>query len=116
MYDHAPKVLMALCLCAMLSGASAALDPKVPLADAHQALEVTCENCHGTGPKKTVPMEKCLSCHVSYAKVAAQTAALEPNPHDNHLIDLECSKCHQGHKPLVNYCRTCHAGMEFKKP
>jgi DnaJ-class molecular chaperone len=85
------------------------------LADTHNANGNTCEDCHGDGPKKPVPMQKCLSCHKSYAKVATRTQDLDPNPHDSHLIDLACTKCHQGHKPQVNYCQTCHADMEFKK-
>jgi fumarate reductase flavoprotein subunit len=108
----------ALCFCMVLliGNLGVAIDQKTPLADKHKALGLSCDACHGTGKKKAVPMEKCLGCHESYPKVAERTKQLEPNPHDNHLVDLECSKCHQGHKPQVNYCQTCHADMEFRKP
>jgi hypothetical protein len=90
-------------------------EDKKPLADRHKDLGLACDSCHGSGPKKAVTAEQCIGCHESYAKVAERTIDLEPNPHDNHLIDLECTKCHLGHKPQVNYCRTCHADMEFIK-
>lgn len=109
--------MAALCFGAVLLTANlgVAIDQKTPLADKHKALGLSCEDCHGSGLKKAVPMEKCLGCHESYAKVAERTKELLPNPHDNHLIDLECSKCHLGHKPQANYCQTCHVDMEFKR-
>lgn len=85
------------------------------LADRHKAAGLTCEECHGSGPKQAVGGEKCLSCHESYQKVAQRTARLRPNPHDNHLIDLECTKCHQGHKAQENYCNSCHSDLVFEE-
>jgi fumarate reductase flavoprotein subunit len=100
----------------MLSvSAASALDAKKPLAELHKEAGLTCDACHGNGPKKPPTMTQCLGCHESYAKVAERTKNLEPNPHDNHLIDLECTKCHLGHKAQVIYCRTCHSEMEFVK-
>ena len=106
----------ALCLgmVLMASTFSAALDPQKPLADIHKEAGLGCEDCHGTGAKKLVPMEKCLTCHESYVKVAERTKELYPNPHDNHMIDRECTKCHKGHTAQVNYCQTCHVDMTFK--
>lgn len=106
----------ALCLgmVLMASTFSAALDPQKPLADIHKEAGLGCKDCHGTGAKKLVPMEKCLTCHESYVKVAERTKELYPNPHDNHMIDLKCTKCHQGHNAQVNYCQTCHVDMTFK--
>ena len=93
-----------------------AQEPAAGVANLHKTLGLSCQDCHGEGEKKPVGMSKCLSCHESYAKVAERTKKLEPNPHDNHLIDLSCTKCHLGHKPKVIYCRNCHEDMEFKKP
>ncbi|WP_005036826.1 cytochrome c3 family protein [Holophaga foetida] len=87
---------------------------EIPLANRHKDAGIACEDCHGKGPKKAVAAETCLGCHESYPKVAERTARLKPNPHENHLIDLDCDKCHQGHKPQENYCLTCHSEMEFK--
>lgn len=116
MHNYANKAMIVLCIWALFGKTpAAALDRKVPLADGHKAQGLACENCHGTPRTSTVRMEACLKCHGSYATVAARTKNLQPNPHDNHVIDLECSKCHQGHKPLTNYCLTCHAGMEFER-
>jgi len=103
---------------ALLVGAVSALavaNTTKPLADRHKDVGLTCDACHGDGPQKPVTMSKCLACHESYAKIAERTKELEPNPHDNHLIDLECTKCHIGHKTQENYCRSCHADMEFTK-
>lgn len=85
------------------------------LSEQHKAAGLGCNDCHGTGEKKPVPMSKCLECHESYAKVAARTQHVDPNPHQSHLVDLPCTKCHLGHKPRVIYCMTCHSDMEFKK-
>jgi fumarate reductase flavoprotein subunit len=116
MFIHSQSITGALCLGIALLNSSMgfALDKK-PLSNQHIDLGLTCESCHGTGEKKPVTMEKCLSCHESYAAVAEKTKDLGPNPHDNHLAGLDCTKCHQGHKPQVVYCQTCHAGMEFRK-
>ena len=93
----------------------ATAEEKRVLADRHQTRGLVCANCHRSGSKKTVSMKRCLACHESYAKVAERTKSLVPNPHDSHLTDLECSKCHLGHSSQENYCLTCHEEMEFKK-
>jgi len=86
----------------------------IPLADRHKAAGLSCEDCHGKGPRKPLTTATCLGCHESYPKVAERTAKLHPNPHENHLIDLDCGLCHLGHKPQENYCLTCHEEMSFK--
>ena len=86
----------------------------VPLANRHKDAGLSCEDCHGKGPRKPLQTADCLGCHESYPKVAERTAKLHPNPHDNHLIDLDCGLCHKGHKPQENYCLTCHEEMSFK--
>jgi fumarate reductase flavoprotein subunit len=86
---------------------------RIPLADRHKDAGLACADCHGQGPKKPVEMATCLGCHESYRKVAERTGKWTPNPHDNHLVDLECTKCHLGHKAQENYCETCHSEMAF---
>jgi DnaJ-class molecular chaperone len=95
-----------------VSGEAAAPDTN---ADRHRAHKVSCEDCHGKGPKKAVEMKQCFQCHGSYAKVAGKTKDLSPNPHDSHLGELECDVCHVGHKPNQFYCKTCHADMEISR-
>lgn len=85
------------------------------LVDVHKAKGYTCVDCHGEGPKKAVTKEKCQSCHGSYAELAKKTADLEPNPHYNHAIDIDCGRCHRMHEASVIYCQTCHAGLTFVK-
>jgi hypothetical protein len=83
------------------------------LADRHVARGMECKGCHGdVETKKSVTREQCLKCHVSYEKLAAKTADMDPNPHSNHMIDegsVECSSCHHGHKANQNGCSSCHA-------
>lgn len=85
------------------------------LADKHKIAGISCTDCHGNAPKQDIEWDKCLGCHETYAAVAKRTAGLKPNPHDNHLVDLDCLKCHQGHKPQENYCNTCHKDLKFEK-
>lgn len=85
------------------------------VADLHKAQGVSCEDCHDKGPRKVVEMEKCLTCHESYPKVAERTKGLKPNPHDSHLMELDCLSCHHGHKAFELYCSTCHGDMKFEK-
>lgn len=98
--------------CLVLSGSDKS---RQPLADTHKANGVSCEDCHGKGPKKALEMEKCLECHESYAKVAERTKGLKPNPHDSHLLELDCTSCHHSHKAFELYCNTCHGDMTFEK-
>ena len=53
-------------------------------------------------------MTVCLGCHGDYGKVAAKTDKLDPNPHDSHLGEIDCGKCHHAHKASVNICNPCH--------
>ncbi|MGD0229601.1 MAG: cytochrome c3 family protein [Syntrophorhabdales bacterium] len=100
-------------LCAL--AVSAATPAPSTLADRHAAHHVSCEGCHGNGPKKAVEMMRCFQCHKSYAAVAERTKDLKPNPHDSHLVDLECNVCHHGHKPFELYCNTCHIDMNISR-
>jgi fumarate reductase flavoprotein subunit len=95
------------------------LSPDKPfLADRHGTLGLECSACHGEGEKKAVKSEKCLECHTSFEEVAKATKDLNPNPHQNHVVesgDAECTSCHHGHKANEIYCRTCHEKMTFER-
>ncbi len=79
------------------------------LADRHVAKGVKCESCHKAGPNAAPKKADCLACHGgTYAKLAEKTDKLEVNPHDSHQGEIECSKCHKGHKPAVLECARCH--------
>ena len=86
------------------------------LGDKHENMGVDCSGCHKEDPpKEKVPMAVCLGSHEDYPKVAAKTNKLDPNPHDSHLGEIECEKCHHAHKASVNFCATCHL-MDMKVP
>lgn len=101
------------CFAFRAGGAVAGQNPF--LADRHQASGLTCVSCHDTKPKDSIEGDKCLGCHENYPAVAKRTSKLTPNPHDNHMIELDCLKCHFGHKVQVNYCQSCHSDMVFAK-
>ncbi len=86
------------------------------LADKHKTRGMDCSGCHKENPpKQDVLMAVCLGCHGDYQKVAAKTNRLDPNPHDSHLGEIECRKCHHAHKASVNTCNECHQ-MDMKVP
>ena len=86
------------------------------LAEKHKNREIECAGCHEESlPKQTVPMATCLGCHGDYRKVAARTGKLDPNPHDSHLGEFDCGKCHHTHKASVNACAACHS-IDMKVP
>lgn len=92
----------------LVSQSSPAAD--VFLADRHAAKGLSCEACHKeTPPAKRVKTEQCQTCHGDYAALAKRTAAMQPNNvHENHLGDLDCRECHQGHKADKLACAQCH--------
>jgi fumarate reductase flavoprotein subunit len=86
------------------------------LADKHKNRGTDCSGCHKERPPKLdVPMAVCLRCHGDYRKVAAKTNKLDPNPHDSHLGEFDCGKCHHAHKASVSACAPCHQ-MEMEVP
>jgi fumarate reductase flavoprotein subunit len=86
------------------------------LVDKHKNRGTDCSGCHRESPvKQDVPMAVCLGCHGDYRKVAAKTNKLDPNPHDSHLGEVDCAKCHHAHKPSVNACNECHQ-FDMKVP
>jgi fumarate reductase flavoprotein subunit len=87
-----------------------------PLADRHQKAGLECTGCHPETPPKTrVATAVCLGCHGDYSKLAARTGTREPNPHDSHLGEVACEKCHHAHKRSENLCGTCH-DMDLRVP
>ena len=87
------------------------------LVDRHKNAGVNCDGCHKENPpSKPAPTSVCTDCHGDYAKIAEKTQNVKPqNPHESHLGDVECEKCHHLHKPSVNYCGSCH-NFGFKVP
>jgi Cytochrome c3 len=80
--------------------------------DKHIKTGLNCDSCHGSekvaaGAK--VGMDKCLSCHGPYDKLAKRTENLILNWHANpHYGELDCNECHHGHRADENSCRRCH--------
>lgn len=90
------------------------------LADRHVARGVQCSACHGkTMPVKgaKVDQKACLACHKSLDDVAklSEQKGIDPNPHYNHLVGMNCLECHRGHQQGVNQCGTCHK-LNYKVP
>ena len=86
------------------------------LAEKHKDRGTGCSGCHKENPpKQDVPMAVCLGCHGDYWKVAAKTDKLDPKPHNSHLGEIDCGKCHHAHKPSVNFCNKCHQ-LDMKVP
>ncbi len=86
------------------------------LADNHKSRGTDCSGCHKESPsKQDVPVVVCLGCHGDYGKVGTKTNKLDPNPHDSHLGEIECGKCHHAHKVPVNACNECHQ-LDMKVP
>ena len=86
------------------------------LADKHKSAGIGCEGCHKEAPpKKNVPTSVCLQCHGDNSKLAEKTEKLSPNPHDSHLGEIDCDKCHHSHKQSGDYCGSCHS-FKFKVP
>jgi fumarate reductase flavoprotein subunit len=86
------------------------------LADKHKNRGTDCSGCHKESPpKQDGSIAVCLGCHGDYRKVAAKTNKLDPNPHDSHLGEFDCGKCHHAHKASVNACAPCHQ-LDMKVP
>jgi hypothetical protein len=108
-------------------------DPAL-LAFNHALISNKCVGCHDLAtlqvshkdfsstssvPYEQYPQSFCLKCHGSYpvlvALTANSTAFLDPdgkaiNPHDTHVGQVECYKCHLIHdvSPGIKYCYSCH--------
>ena len=87
------------------------------LTDRHIAAGLTCTACHTTTPNQPVSTGTCLSCHGgTYDKLAAMTAADDPNPHQSHQGAVPCVTCHHVHLASENFCSQCHAEFDFRVP
>ncbi|MCF0254137.1 MAG: cytochrome c3 family protein [Duodenibacillus sp.] len=81
------------------------------------AAEKTLSERHaGMWPKSVngyVTKNQCKQCHMG---IAQKTASLEPNPHENHLGDVNCEDCHKANaaKPQL-MCNECHQFKITKK-
>jgi hypothetical protein len=80
------------------------------LIDKHMAAKLNCSACHAESPPSATPqMAVCLGCHGgSYEKLAAMTAAAQPNPHASHQGPLPCASCHHVHVTSQTFCNSCH--------
>lgn len=87
------------------------------LADRHVKAGVQCSGCHKENPPaKKVKTSQCQSCHGDYSKLKERTKDMKPNNvHDNHLGELDCRECHQGHKADKLVCSQCHQ-FQFTMP
>ncbi len=81
----------------------------------HASEGISCIDCHKNGkPTEAAGSASCMECHGSYEKVAALTKHMHGNPHDNHMGQIDCTKCHGIHKPTVVPCLECHVDFEYK--
>jgi hypothetical protein len=100
-----------LCYLPMVSGAEI-----IFLGDKHKKAGIVCGECHEEGLLKgNVTTANCTKCHIGYSKLIEQTKKIIPNPHDSHIVNLECVACHHIHKPSEDYCGECH-NFGFKVP
>jgi hypothetical protein len=85
-------------------------------ADRHVARGLQCSGCHGDSANSPAGGDKCLACHQSIDAMATRTTdVLDPNPHDGHVGELECTLCHRGHAADELLCRNCHGKMVVKR-
>ena len=94
----------------------------------HREAGVLCKECHHVSPFEAISevvsyitfdyetpmapmtygMEDCLECHRSYESLVERTAHLEPNPHNSHFGEIECTLCHHSHQEAELLCDQCH--------
>jgi fumarate reductase flavoprotein subunit len=91
----------------------------------HQALGITCVDCHATAkPTAAAPVSACLKCHGNAdgiypgkgrkPYVGDGGAVKNVNPHQSHLVELPCDECHKTHRASVNYCDNCHLFSDMR--
>ena len=103
------NLILAAALAGLLLSVSAGAAEQKFLADRHAARGVACESCHTAGKDKAPDTNSCLKCHGgSYKALAKTTENLDVNPHDSHLGEVACDKCHSGHKKPRLVCDQCH--------
>jgi hypothetical protein len=111
---HMVLLLLSVLVCVTLVAGSfyagSAQEKKQFMADRHQAKGLDCASCHTEKgpPKGPVTSATCLKCHGDEEKLAMKTSGVHPNPHDSHLGEVACDKCHHGHKPPEDGCGKCH--------
>ncbi len=53
-------------------------------------------------------MDQCFACHQSYEAVAQRTENMQPNPHNSHRGDVQCTNCHSVRGQPHFECNDCH--------
>ena len=57
--------------------------------------------------------QNCINCHGDAKSLAVRLAPRlvhkEINPHQSHLVEIDCVTCHRGHAAAEAYCQQCHA-------
>lgn len=85
-----------------------------PISSNHKMIEEDCSSCH-SAPFRTVPDEKCLTCHVmsDHAEQLPHLVSLDSN------LNISCADCHGEHNGdhrLVEQesgrCVTCHSNIK----
>jgi hypothetical protein len=108
------NLILAVLVLLLYAGAGIA-QQKYEVMDAHGKMGLSCSVCHGDkNPPQAPETSACLTCHKSYAEVAARTKALKPNPHDSHKGEVACSDCHSTHGTSRLSCNDCHSYTNFK--
>lgn len=125
MRDRIAAAVLVVLIGCLLSAAVGVADQSPPapgaghgyLIDAHVAAGLPCTACHTTAPPRLVSTDTCLRCHGgSYDKLAAQTAADSPNPHQSHQGEVPCANCHHVHQASENLCAQCHTDFDINVP
>lgn len=75
----------------------------------HAERDVTCADCHAEDPpQRRPPSKRCSDCHGDYEAVSILTRNVFPNPHESHVGEIRCTRCHKEHAPSELYCNKCH--------
>ena len=112
-FKKAPLIISALLSVGLLSANAMAED----MMHKHN---LPCNTCHGKQIGSPVSADQCRQCHKNLYKEGPILKNGEANPHVSIHYEpktVDCSNCHQEHKPSKNYCTACHAdGLGFKVP
>ena len=86
-----------------------------------QRAKFTCKRCHDNSDPLAVSAEKalaalnatCVGCHGTAKELAKELAGRlrnkHVNPHDSHLVRIDCVTCHKEHETTTSFCEQCHA-------
>lgn len=89
-----------------------------PISSNHKMIEQDCAACH-SAPFRTVPDEKCLTCHVMTNHTEHLPTLVSADP----SLSISCAECHgehNGNHRLVEQeaarCVTCHSDIKSVDP